>query len=108
MNEASALDESGERVIPPSQGSVGSASHCLVRNARARMTDIEFWENVFGTNVGVVILDFDQYLDVDRYLEDQDGEEQGLAKPCTECNEFICGTDMIGRPMFHRQAEDDE
>ena len=96
-----APDESGERAIPPSQGLAGSAPHCSKRESRAAMSDDEYWDDVFGMNINPL-----DYYDPDEDFPDLP-ETHELNKPCTECGEFICGYDWNGRPMYHRQKEED-
>ncbi|TFC59458.1 MULTISPECIES: hypothetical protein [unclassified Cryobacterium] len=40
---------------------------------------------------------------------DFDEDDDTLDAPCTECGETTaCATDYEGRPLFHRQAEEDD
>lgn len=89
-------DESGERAVPPSQIIPRRLSQCPEADFRASLGDADFW----------------WYVVQGRYLpsayepspddEDLSDVQNQLASPCPECGEVVCGTDMMGRPMFHR------
>jgi hypothetical protein len=109
-------DESGEQAVPLAEGSAGSSSQCLVRDARARLTDDEFWADVFSYREGPNFFRYStpflystnpaDYYDAEGEDSSDDWEVQALIRPCTECGELVCGTDMMGRPLYHRQAEE--
>jgi hypothetical protein len=110
MVEMRPVDESGEQAVPLAEGSAGSSSQCLVRDARARLTDDEFWADVFSYREGPNFLLYSigpaDYYDAEGEDSSDDWEVQALIRPCTECGELVCGTDMMGRPLYHRQTEE--
>lgn len=60
------------------------------------MTDAEFWDDVYHGHI-------------EGDPEPDEVVEPGTGMPCTECGEVgPCGYDVEGRPMFHRQREDEE
>lgn len=64
---------------------------------RASLNDDDFWAYVLGT---------DQPGEPDPVDLDEISNQH---KPCTECGERgACEYDGLGRPMFHRQHDEDE
>lgn len=76
---------------------------------RSALSDEEFWELVFGANTGVVYISLNplDYYDPESNFPDDPELSTQLSNPCTECGEFVCGYDWQGRPMYHRQTEED-
>ena len=77
---------------------------CTVRDARAAMTDDEFWHDVARG------LEQPPYQSDDPHGDYYDPDPAlALPDPCPTCGELgACGYDAEGRPMIHTSPREDQ
>lgn len=73
---------------------------CAVRARRARMTDEEFWDDVYGDHTASGEPDFDgRHPDID----------VPVAEPCPACGAAgACSWDAEGRPLIHAVSDEED
>ena len=93
------MNDGRETQMPPP---LYGRSLCTEAAMRARMTEAEFWELVFG---GAGDVDYDP--DEDPWAPT--AEDPALGSPCPECGAAgACAYDVEGRPLIHTTPNEDD